>query len=196
MKHGYRKWRCRCGCGKLAEVYACHLKSGHTNSCGCRKKEFLKARAADLTGKRFGRLTVTGPMGDGYWKCRCSCGNECITYKENLTCGNTKSCGCLQEEKRRENMKKAIHFVDGTCVERIACKRLFANNSTGFTGVYYIGNGKYRSYIGFKNKKYSIGTFTDLKAAVKARKEKEEELFGTFLEEYYASGPESRTAAL
>lgn len=136
------------------------------------------------------------PMGDGYWKCRCSCGNECITYKENLTCGNTKSCGCLQEEKRRENMKKAIHFVDGTCVERIACKRLFANNSTGFTGVYYIGNGKYRSYIGFKNKKYSIGTFTDLKAAVKARKEKEEELFGTFLEEYYASEPESRTAAL
>ncbi|MDO4809706.1 MAG: hypothetical protein Q4A04_07070 [Eubacteriales bacterium] len=93
-------------------------------------------------------------MKHGYrkWRCRCSCGNECITYKENLTCGNTKSCGCLQEEKRRENMKKAIHFVDGT--------------------------------------------FTDLKAAVKARKEKEEELFGTFLEEYYASEPESRTAAL
>lgn len=40
------------------------------------------------------------------------------------------------------------------------------------------------------------GTFTDLKEAVKARKEKEEELFGTFLEEYYASEPESRTAAL
>lgn len=58
MQHGYRKWRCRCDCGKMTEVYACHLKSGHTKSCGCRKKEFLKARATDLTG------------------------NECITYKE------------------------------------------------------------------------------------------------------------------
>ena len=150
------------------------------------KRKLLKMRAADLTGHRFGRLTVISPAGDGYWRCLCNCGKECVTYKENLTRGNTKSCGCLQDEKRRENMKKAIHFVDGTCVERIACKKLFSNNRTGYTGVCEIRNGKFRSFIGFKNKTYNIGTFTELKEAVKARKEKEAELFESFLEEYSA----------
>ena len=30
-----RKWRCRCECGKETIVEACHLKNGHTKSCGC-----------------------------------------------------------------------------------------------------------------------------------------------------------------
>lgn len=62
----------------------------------------------DISGKRFGRLTVICCSGTkkslgGYpykmWLCKCDCGN----YKElstgNLTSGNTKSCGCLKVDK-------------------------------------------------------------------------------------------------
>lgn len=31
------KWVCRCDCGKEVEVYASHLVSGHTSSCGCKE---------------------------------------------------------------------------------------------------------------------------------------------------------------
>lgn len=189
-KGGYRKWRCRCDCGNITEVQENHLKSGHTKSCGCLKRDVLKSKAYDLTGKVFGRLTVLQPAEEGYWVCRCECGKECTVYKENLTRGNTKSCGCFREEIRKKNMKKAIHFVDDTCVEKIASKKLNANNTTGHTGVCRIGNGRYRSFIGFKNKKYSIGTYSSIEEAVEARKKKEEELFGSFLEEYYSAKEE------
>ena len=36
---GYKNatWKCRCDCGKETVVPTCHLRSGHTTSCGCNK---------------------------------------------------------------------------------------------------------------------------------------------------------------
>lgn len=57
----------------------------------------------DLTGQKFGKLTVTGKANsNGHhtrWNCKCDCGNECTIYATNLTRGNSKSCGCLALEK-------------------------------------------------------------------------------------------------
>lgn len=59
-------------------------------------------RAIDLTGKRFGRLTVIREAGRvrrlATWLCKCDCGNECIAVGANLRRGATKSCGCLRDE--------------------------------------------------------------------------------------------------
>lgn len=38
-------WDCACECGKSVIVAACHLKSGHTTSCGCAHAEMMSARA-------------------------------------------------------------------------------------------------------------------------------------------------------
>lgn len=59
-----------------------------------------KFHGADLTGKRFGKLTVIERDGidkhrRALWKCACSCGNEIIASTSDLKCGNRKSCGCL-----------------------------------------------------------------------------------------------------
>lgn len=58
----------------------------------------------DLTGQRFGRLTVIKrhtPKGQKVrWLCKCDCGNEKDISAYELTSGNTKSCGCLQAESR------------------------------------------------------------------------------------------------
>jgi hypothetical protein len=60
----------------------------------------------DLTGQRFGRLTVKhrgGSARKSDWLCQCDCGNECVVIGENLHSGNTRSCGCLRKEALRTN---------------------------------------------------------------------------------------------
>ena len=58
----------------------------------------------DLTGMRFGRLTVqrraeNNKWGQAQWICLCDCGNEAKVDAGNLTKGKTQSCGCLWKEK-------------------------------------------------------------------------------------------------
>lgn len=62
-------------------------------------------RFKDLTGQKFGRLTVikragTSKSGKVLWLCECSCEehNQITTTTSNLVTGNTKSCGCLAKE--------------------------------------------------------------------------------------------------
>ena len=52
----------------------------------------------DLTGQKFGRLTVIAEAGRAknrnvLWKCRCDCGKEVIVQSGNLPNGHTRSCG-------------------------------------------------------------------------------------------------------
>jgi len=190
-KEGSRKrfWRCRCDCGNETVVEEFHLKSGHTKSCGCYRRELPRKRQLDLTGRRYGRLLVLGPVveEDGSiqnWECLCDCGKKVICYKENLSSGATKSCGCLREEQRRKNVKKAIHFVEGTCIERIASRKNCANNTTGHRGVYRRANNRWRAAIGFQGKLHYLGTFDRYEDAVKARQEAEENLYDAFLDRY------------
>lgn len=60
------------------------------------RKEFK-----DITGQRFGRLTAIKRI-EGkkptYWLCECDCGNRKEIQLNNLTTGNSKSCGCLSKE--------------------------------------------------------------------------------------------------
>ena len=58
----------------------------------------------DITGQKFGRLTVIKRVfEEGYkkprWLCQCDCGNTCVVLGESLKSGNTQSCGCLQKER-------------------------------------------------------------------------------------------------
>lgn len=71
----------------------------------------------DLTGKKFGRLTVVertenyiSPSGkkSAQWICMCDCGNpnQIIVTTSNLKRGNTTSCGCIQKERASKANKK------------------------------------------------------------------------------------------
>lgn len=95
-------WKCRCDCGNITIVNAGALVSGSTRSCGCLIKDVAYNRnIIDLTGQRFGKLTVIeradGISGHGtYWRCRCDCGNEKIISSNCLRSGSTQSCGCTR----------------------------------------------------------------------------------------------------
>ena len=64
----------------------------------------------DLTGQRFGRLTVIKRVENNgkkvMWLCRCDCGNETTVFSGYLRNGDTKSCGCLSKDKLRERRFK------------------------------------------------------------------------------------------
>lgn len=68
----------------------------------------------DLTGRRFGRLTVEERAGNrnghATWLCRCECGNTKVITGASLTAGKTRSCGCLHQDVTREkNKDKTTH---------------------------------------------------------------------------------------
>lgn len=64
--------------------------------------------AEDLTGRRFGRLTVIRQLENRNnrtrWLCRCDCGNEKDVAARDLKAGKVKSCGCLRREGNRKKM--------------------------------------------------------------------------------------------
>lgn len=63
----------------------------------------------DLSGQRFGALTVTrkAPRKNGrtYWNCHCDCGNNCVQDGSNLRRGIVTSCGC---GLHRASLRKGI----------------------------------------------------------------------------------------
>ena len=101
-----RHWRCVCDCGNEVEFAAQYLSKGTKTSCGCVPR---KTRFIDLTGKRFGRLTVIKEFGKDdanrlRWLCKCDCGNEHITRGENLRSGKTNSCGCYRCDRVKDTL--------------------------------------------------------------------------------------------
>ena len=63
----------------------------------------------DLTGQRFGRLTVLeragSRSGNSVWLCKCDCGVEKSILRSHLISGSTKSCGCLAKQSVGERSK-------------------------------------------------------------------------------------------
>lgn len=105
--------KCRCSCGNKKSFRLNNLKNGHTQSCGCKKRETNKNLRSDLIGKKFGRLTVVRPKEwteyeDGERKeleyfCDCTCGTKnYLVSSKHLKNGDTRSCGCLQKELTSE----------------------------------------------------------------------------------------------
>lgn len=80
----------------------------------------LPQNVKDLTGLRVGRLTVKrfshiNEHHKSIWICDCDCGNKSIPkYGDCLTRKNpTRSCGCLQREFSKRNIKEVCRYNIG-----------------------------------------------------------------------------------
>jgi hypothetical protein len=68
-------------------------------------------KTKDLTGQRFGRLTVVertnkrNKSGKILYRCKCECGGEKLVSATNLLNGGTRSCGCLNVEAHQRTQK-------------------------------------------------------------------------------------------
>ena len=69
------------------------------------------SRKIDLTGQKFGKLTVieyagSDKNGHAKWHCKCDCGVEKTVLGTSLVRGFTTSCGCYHKEKAKANNHK------------------------------------------------------------------------------------------
>ena len=85
----------------------------------------MNGNITNLAGKLFGSLTVIsratgiGKTKRVSWLCRCSCGKEKIVLSQNLSRGDTKSCGC----KSWKNELIGSRFGRLTVMDRAESKR-------------------------------------------------------------------------
>ena len=74
----------------------------------------------DLTGQKFGKLTVItrdeSRKGRAYWICKCECGNTTVVPSCDLRSGHTQSCGCKWFESHN-----AKHKMKHTRIYSIWC---------------------------------------------------------------------------
>lgn len=78
----------------------------------------------DLSGQRFGRLLVLGRDStknkkEAYWNCQCDCGNTKSIRSSALRGGQTKSCGCYNNENRVNIGKNNANNLIGQKFERL-----------------------------------------------------------------------------
>lgn len=77
------------------------------------------SKLIDLTGQRFGRLTVIKKIPsyntNARWLCRCDCGKETAVLGTTLRRGESQSCGCFRADYWRKELTK-----HGKCTSRLA----------------------------------------------------------------------------
>lgn len=81
-------------------------------------------RTIDETGNRYGRLTVicragSNKKGIALWLCKCDCGGKTIARGSKLRRGETKSCGCFEQETRVRNGHKRMQLTHGMSQSRL-----------------------------------------------------------------------------
>lgn len=155
----------------------------------------------DLTNQKFDRLTVIKPTddrdrdGNVVWLCECECGNLVKKSGRILSRGEVHSCGCLRAEQissqiKLINMENRLFAKKGTDV-RTLNQKLAKNNTSGYKGVIWCKDrDRWRAYITFQRKHYSLGSYSDIKDAAQARKIAEEKLHGDFLAWFQETYPE------
>ena len=144
----------------------------------------------DLTGQRFGKLTVVAPAENigrrTAWLCRCDCGGERIVKTVHLREGKVTSCGCAKEKHSASAL--GLHYVDGTCVEMLRANTKRRNNKSGVVGVVWRPESRrWQASIMFKGTRHNLGKYERFDDAAKARREAEALYYGSFLADFDAA---------
>ena len=94
---GRAAWKCQCDCGNTTTASSGALRFKSKRSCGCLAREINDAQLEDLTGRKFGSLTVDSLVRrqpDRIWRCVCDCGAIKNCWGGHLKRGSATSCGC------------------------------------------------------------------------------------------------------
>ncbi len=154
----------------------------------------MKYNKKDLTGKKFGKLSVlakTNNRADGgsvVWQCKCDCGNIVEISSKKLVNGLAVSCGCYQKERQKYSMKKlhSRQSKENTNIDLIAKHKANSNNKSGIRGVHWCSSkNKWIASLSFQKKTYSKA-FKNKEDAIKYRKELEKKYFKPILKKYKA----------
>jgi hypothetical protein len=97
-------------------------------------------RKLDLKGKKFNRLLIIdfseNKNNRTAWICKCDCGNIKTVNSSKLISGHTKSCGCLNDEKRSVKAKsmflKRTRYHPSITSARRIWKKVYSDGNLTF----------------------------------------------------------------
>ena len=151
----------------------------------------VKHYKQDLTGQKFGLLTVNGITDKTIykgkrrlylWECTCECGEVVYKHTNQLHSYNNHGCRKCMNKYRISKMNKGAEFQDGTQVSKIRnVPTESKRNRSGIRGVYF-EQGKWRARLKFSGKFYHLGCYNTIEEAAAARKKGEQEIYGKYLD--------------
>ena len=168
-KDGRVKWICQCSCQNhtIVSVDGSSLRSGGTRSCGClqreKARELGKKRLIDLTGKKFGHLTVLSldhqQDHDPVWLCECDCNlhTKVKVLGYNLKNGHTQSCGLCQKGHSRGE-EKVAKLLKNNEIPFLTEQTVKINNSNHRFD-FYVNNSYFIEYDGIGHYKATGGVW-------------------------------------
>lgn len=197
------QWLCECDCDdkSLVVVQGNHLKTKHTESCGCLQKEMTS-----LFSKKYNTYDLSGEYGIGYTykgeefyfdledydliKDYCWCidkrgyvftsvyNNKQSFHLHKLIIQTNKTVDHINHKKfdnRKCNLRVATYSQN--CMN----KEILARNTSSVTGVGWVeSKQQWRARITVGYKEIHLGYFDKFEDAVKVRKDAEERYFGEF----------------
>ena len=165
LKNRCIRYKCQCECGNIVIVNGNSLRTNHTISCGCSRKNI---NIKDISGQRFGHLVAIELVsnkiqGRARWKCLCDCGNVTYVNSHELIQGDTISCGCQKRSYGEEKITKLLlqlnlKFLTEYKINNCKDKRplpfdfaLFNENNDLVCLIEYQGEQHYKSTGGWNN---------------------------------------------
>lgn len=158
----------------------------------------------DLTKQRFGKLVVKElvvkkPYSKRSWLCECDCGNTCTRLESTLLAGKrdgrVSSCGCFMksylipgnsEKCRNAGTHRKDSFVNGSNVQMTFREGTIKGNTSGVQGVSWSKTAKkWHVYVGYQNRRATLGFYEDIEDAKKIRALAEEAIKNNTLEDFY-----------
>lgn len=190
---------------KYVLVTTHHLKSGHTKSCGCLLSNILYKRNKEA--KTQNTFDLSGDIGIGYTYAGKVFYFDLEDYdivKQYKWHINTNGYVATQSDGKYIQLHRLLMKVDDSSIMidhinhmRHDCRRsnlrlatssqnmqnrkIFSNNTSGVTGVYYQKNcNKWGAVITIDNKTINLGYFDSKDDAIYSRRKAEMEYFGDY----------------
>lgn len=196
-------WKCQCECGTVCEVKGKYLRNGDTTSCGCVSKE--RTRQMGLNNKNPNKIIIENDMVKVFFH---NTNNFFICDLQDLELAQSKTWFENEHGYARTKENKKYKFFHNYIIpnnQQIYCDHINGNrldnrrnnlrpatrqqnacniairkdNNSGYTGIYK-NNSSWVAYINYQHKRINIGSFKTKEEAIKARQQKEIELFGEY----------------
>lgn len=200
------KYICRCKCGNTFLRGATRIFQTQEVGCAaCSKQSALNKKIEDaksFIGTTYGDLEIIDyshveNQHNSYMfimKCRCKkCGAITKIPLSRLKKGGAKQCATCSRKNLDIGREISQDMTEsGTLISAIDGRRnKNKNNTSGYNGVSWHSQlEKWRAYITFQRKQYSLGVYDSMDDAIEARKTAEKEIYGNFLEWYAKEFPE------
>jgi hypothetical protein len=177
-KNNQALWRCKCGCGGIAEVVGGNLRRGITNSCGCLRTENITKHGQRHTIVYRKWLAMMdrcrNPNADKYMYYGgrgievCQEWHQPINFLRWAKGKWRKGLEIDRIDTNGDYTPENCRFV--TRLENIINRRVMHTSETGYAGVSF--NKRQRRFVsrlGLDYKRYQVGCFDSVEEAVMAR---------------------------